>query len=269
VEQAAARLAVVGGGEVEAAATATATTTRRKIPLAMIEDDPDLQPRAKIDRATVDRYAELLRDGIVLPPVVLVFDGEKFWLADGFHRTYAHEDAGLKDIEAIVQAGDKTDAVRISLRANAEHGRPRTETDLKRAYQKAVQFGLVEPHDWKGVKELIACSQERAYTFTSAAREELERKRRRQMFDLPKQGLSYEFLIIPPRNSRHPPSLPPSPTPPMIPTSSTSRTRSRSPRLIRPMRRFLSLKLHRLPIPTLSRFRPASWTRSRRRRWTT
>jgi hypothetical protein len=99
------------------------------VPVEAIVTDPDLQPWAKIDRSTVERYAELLRDGVALPPVELVTDGRSIWLADGFHRVFAHKEAGLAQIEAIVRRGDKLDALRISLQANFQHGRPRTEKD--------------------------------------------------------------------------------------------------------------------------------------------
>ncbi len=35
-------------------------------------------------------------DRLALPPIVLVFDGERFRLADGFHRPDVHKDAGLE-----------------------------------------------------------------------------------------------------------------------------------------------------------------------------
>jgi ParB-like chromosome segregation protein Spo0J len=159
-------------------------TTRRQVPVEAIVTDPDLQPRAKIDRPTVARYAEMLRDGVALPPVELVTDGQSIWLADGFHRVFAHEDAGLAQIEAIVRQGDKLDALRISLRANFQHGRPRTEKDLDRAYQKAVRFELVDPGDIQGVRTLLACSSRKAEELTKPTRDARESERRRRMVDL-------------------------------------------------------------------------------------
>jgi hypothetical protein len=76
-----------------------------------------------------------------------VFDGERFWLADGFHRVYGHDEAGLAECEALIHYGSKLDAARIALRANAEHGRPRTEKDIDRAYQ-AVAESRLQPCRW-------------------------------------------------------------------------------------------------------------------------
>jgi ParB-like chromosome segregation protein Spo0J len=165
-------------------------TTRRMVPVEAIVTDPDLQPRTKIDRPTVERYAELLRDGVVLPPVELVTDGRSIWLGDGFHRVFAHEDAGLAQIEAFVRRGDKLDALKISLRTNATHGRARSEKDLDRAYQKAVQFELVESGDWEAVAKLIGCGSTKAKELTRPTREARENLRNRQILELSEQGQS-------------------------------------------------------------------------------
>ncbi len=111
----------------------------------------------------------MLRDGVVLPSVELVTDGRSIWLGDGFHRVFAHREAGLPEVDAVRQ-GDKTDALRISLRANAEHGRPRTDRDLERAYTKAVQFELADPGDWEAVAALIGCSTRKAQELTRPTR---------------------------------------------------------------------------------------------------
>jgi hypothetical protein len=166
-------------------------TSRRKLPLRRLTLDKAMQPREKIDGATVDRYAELLLEGVALPPVTVVLDGEKkFWLGDGFHRFYGHEKAGLREIEAEVRLGSKIDAILIALRANAEHGRPRSDKDLKRAYRLAVQHDLVKPWDVDGVAKLIACTQQWARRLTEDVRNAREAELRQKMFELKEQGVS-------------------------------------------------------------------------------
>jgi hypothetical protein len=168
---------------------------RRKVPLRRLTLDKAMQPREKIDGATVDRYAELLLEGVALPPVVVVLDGEKqFWLGDGFHRVYAHEKAGLREIEAEVHIGSKIDAILIALRANAEHGRPRSDKDLRRAYRLAVQHDLVKPWDVGGVRKLIACTDRWARELTKDVREAREAELRQKMFELKEQGLSQRII---------------------------------------------------------------------------
>jgi ParB-like chromosome segregation protein Spo0J len=163
---------------------------RRKMPLSGVTLDKELQPRAKIDGPTVDRYAEMLLDGVVMPPVVVVYDGEKFWLADGFHRVYGHEKAGLREIEAEIHYGSKLDAIRISLKANAEHGRPRSDRDLQDAYDLAVKHGLVDAGSVEKVAAIIACHPRHAQRLTESVRNAREAELRQKMFELKEQGFS-------------------------------------------------------------------------------
>ena len=46
--------------------------------------DPDLQPRAAIDKDVLEDYGQHLVDGVQFPPVIAFFDGETRWLADGY-----------------------------------------------------------------------------------------------------------------------------------------------------------------------------------------
>jgi hypothetical protein len=78
-------------------------------------------------------YAEALLDGEVLPPVTAYYDGTDYWLADGFHRTMAHEIAEVPNIDVVVHQGSRRDAVLHSVGANATHGCRRTAADKRRA----------------------------------------------------------------------------------------------------------------------------------------
>jgi hypothetical protein len=163
---------------------------RRKMPLRGVTLDKAMQPREKIDGPTVDRYAELLLEGVVMPAVILVYDGETFWLADGYHRVLSHEKAGLPEIEAEIHYGSKLDAVRIALRANADHGKPRSDKDLRRAYRLAVQHDLVDGGDVDGLAKLIACTDRWARELTKDVREAREAELRQKMHELKEQGFS-------------------------------------------------------------------------------
>jgi hypothetical protein len=92
-----------------------------------------LQPRAELHRDWIDYYAQDMVAGAAFPPVVVFFDGRKYWLGDGFHRTYAAEAAGLTDINADVRKGGYREALLRSVSANAEHGHRRTTDDKRRA----------------------------------------------------------------------------------------------------------------------------------------
>src|SRR5262249_3773262 len=115
------------------------TKTQAKGPCGMlalreIRTDGDTQARWRLDQATVDAYAELLKDKVNLPPAVVFNDGGvHFWLADGFHRHAAHAKAGLTSMLCEVRKGTQRDALLYAVGANAEHGLPRSNSDKHRA----------------------------------------------------------------------------------------------------------------------------------------
>ena len=68
----------------------------------------------------------------------MFFDGEAYWLADGFHRYRAHERAACAFIAADVKQGTRRDAILYSWGANARHGLPRTNADKRRNVSAAL-----------------------------------------------------------------------------------------------------------------------------------
>lgn len=100
------------------------------LPMSLVELSGGTQQRP-LDQSTVDKYVELMRDGLDFPPVEIIFDGKVHWLWDGFHRYRAHQLLERKEIRANVEVGNKRDAVWYSLGANATHGLPRPYGSLK------------------------------------------------------------------------------------------------------------------------------------------
>lgn len=114
------------------------------IPAGRIQTD-GLQVRAEQNRQHVEEMAELFDadnpswpDG--LPPVVLFFDGESYYLADGHHRLAAALEAGCAEIRASVRPGDRTAALWHAIGANVGHGLRRTNEDKRRAVSLAHQL---------------------------------------------------------------------------------------------------------------------------------
>jgi hypothetical protein len=121
----------------------TATAKVVKLRLESIEIDHGLQARAAMNDAVIEEYAQAFRACAKFPPIVVFFDGERYWLADGFHRTAAARRARLKSIDAEVRPGSRRDALLYALGSNADHGLRRTDDDKR----KAVRTLLADP-DW-------------------------------------------------------------------------------------------------------------------------
>lgn len=103
------------------------------IAIAKLRRDGGTQPRAMLDPATVDVYADGVREGASFPPIGAVYDGTDYWVWDGFHRIAGHEAAGKTKIAADIQPGTRRDAVLLACGANATPGLRRTTEDKRRA----------------------------------------------------------------------------------------------------------------------------------------
>ena len=115
-----------------------------KMLLSEIRTDGGTQPRAAIDESIVKEYAEALRSGAKFPAVVVFHDGATYWLAEGFHRYFAHRSAGLDSIAVDIREGTRRDAVLFSVGANATHGLRRSNEDKRKAVMT-----LLEDDEWR------------------------------------------------------------------------------------------------------------------------
>jgi hypothetical protein len=110
------------------------------VEISAIRLDGDTQSRAQTDPATVAEYAELYRQGVGLPPVVLYCDGVDWWCADGHHRVEAAALAELEEIEAFVYEGGADLAALHSCGANQSHGLRRSPEDKRRAALRCMKL---------------------------------------------------------------------------------------------------------------------------------
>lgn len=149
---------LVGKGAVEAAGTGddrrfrltpeSRTVTARpkprleQIPLEHLTFDRSCQQRAAglFDEATVERYVELVNEGVKFPPLEVVWEHKAGtnWVFGGFHRGEAFRRAGRNSCECYVYDGTKQDAVVYSLAENGNHPLGRTTVDVQRALSSAV-----------------------------------------------------------------------------------------------------------------------------------
>lgn len=113
----------------------TETTATRYLSTSGIRTDGGTQSRDGLSEATIKEYTEKFLDGAQFPALVVFYDGAEYWLADGFHRIAAAQDAQIDLIECYVMQGTQRDAILFSVGANGRHGLPRTNDDKRRAVQ--------------------------------------------------------------------------------------------------------------------------------------
>ena len=106
--------------------------------------DGGTQSRVKIIQEAVDEYAESLKNGARFPPVLAYYDGIKYYLTDGFHRFFAHQKAGIKDIDVQIVNGTLRDAILRSFSVNSENGRHRSNEDKRNAVQ-----AMLDDFEWQ------------------------------------------------------------------------------------------------------------------------
>jgi protein gp37 len=117
-----------------------ATTT--SLELALIIRDPEIQPRERMNHETITQYSEDMLAGIAFPPIRVFFDGERYWLSQGFHRFGAAEHAGIEEVDVEIIDGTRQDAIWDAAGSNLEHdtvGLRRSNADKRRAVEMALR----------------------------------------------------------------------------------------------------------------------------------
>lgn len=103
-----------------------------------IRIDGGTQMRSELDQGRVKQYAEMMRAGDIFDPVLTVYDGTTHWLVDGFHRYFASQECGFKDISVNYKPGSLEDAQDMALSMNSKHGLSRTNADKRKAVEAAL-----------------------------------------------------------------------------------------------------------------------------------
>jgi hypothetical protein len=117
----------------------------QKLAIEKIRLDGETQPRVNMDGPAVYDYADDMKAGDKFPPIKVFYDGESYWLADGWHRLKAAKQCEFKDILADVTEGSLRDArLYAYTEANSKQGMRRTREDKK----KAAKFLLLD-EQWR------------------------------------------------------------------------------------------------------------------------
>jgi uncharacterized ParB-like nuclease family protein len=148
----------------------TATPTTSSIDVNRIVRDADLQIRQEFDAETVAEYIAHVDE---LPPVTVFFDGERYWLADGWHRLDAHQGAGRTHINCKIHEGGKLDALKHALGANRTHGLKRKPQDIRKAVRVAMLTADLQANSSVLVSQLVGISQKHAHNIMVEIRKEL------------------------------------------------------------------------------------------------
>ena len=147
----------------------TTDTAMQKIKLSQICTDGGTQMRQNIDSDVVTAYADEIKNKARFLRSILFYDGEEYWLADGFHRFHGAHAAEKKHINANIHDGGKRDAVLFAVGANAAHGLRRTNADKRRAVTT-----LLEDKKWSNWSDrTIAKRCGVSNPFVSSVRNEL------------------------------------------------------------------------------------------------
>jgi ParB-like chromosome segregation protein Spo0J len=127
------------------------------------------QTRVEIDNQLINEYRDAIREGCLLPPAIVFYDGTVYWMADGFHRWHAHRQANLTIIECEIRQGTQRDAIFYSISANNAHGKRRTNADKRRAV--TIMLRDAEWSQWSD--SLIANKCGVSHTFVGDVRGQL------------------------------------------------------------------------------------------------
>jgi len=133
----------------------------KTINIKTIRIDGGTQSRVEINNEIVTEYSDAIKAGAEFPAVVVFNDGADNWLADGFHRFHAHNQAGKTSIFADVRPGTARDAVLYSLGANGTHGLNRTNADKRKAV--VTMLNDAEWVKWSDSAIAKSCSVSGAY----------------------------------------------------------------------------------------------------------
>jgi hypothetical protein len=127
--------------------------TVQAIPIVQIRTDGGTQIRTSTYFDKIDEYTQAMLDGAVFPPLTVFWDGEHYWLADGFHRldALAAVAQALKRrryaVECEVIDGSRREAVIYACGANSGHGIQRTNADKQAAVKTMLTNPLVANDD--------------------------------------------------------------------------------------------------------------------------
>jgi hypothetical protein len=114
----------------------------KKLNISVIRIDGGTQSRKELNQYKVAEYADLMKDGVVFPPITVFFDGSDYWLASGFHRYFATKTNNIVSIECDIKDGTVRDAKLFAYGAN-NHGLPHTAEE-----KREIALNMFKDSEW-------------------------------------------------------------------------------------------------------------------------
>jgi hypothetical protein len=106
--------------------------------LDLLDENAGTESR-ELHPQTVDDYAEHWKSGGTFSPILVYQDGDRHFLADGFHRKAGARKAGRTHVPALVRVGNRLEALEASLGSNHTNGERRSVEDKCYAVDKALK----------------------------------------------------------------------------------------------------------------------------------
>ena len=138
------------------------TSSKTMLRCEQIEATAATQVRTKLYKDVIDAYREDLQHGAKFPAIdVFCEKGAERWiLADGFHRLYAHIHAEIELIEVKIHEGGMHKALLFALQANQRHGLRRTNADKVNAIRLALKDPQISQHTQAEIADIVGVTRE-------------------------------------------------------------------------------------------------------------
>jgi hypothetical protein len=149
-----------------------------------IRIDGGTQFREEIDQNLVKEYKEDMMKGDVFPPIDCTFDGSNYWMARGFHRYFAMQSMGLKQVEINYKPGTQEDAQDWALGDNATHGLRRTPKTKRNQVESALSKDRHKDKSDREIAKLCNVS----HTFVASVRNPKVKERQAENQKKHKEG---------------------------------------------------------------------------------
>lgn len=124
--------------------TTEAPPKPRSVALSRIVEDPAIQPRLRMSRDAISRYANVYRNNRRdVPPILCgtIDRREGLILIDGYHRVQAARRARLTALPALIVETTLPEAKWLAVEANLKHGVPLTRAEGRTVFQRFVRAG--------------------------------------------------------------------------------------------------------------------------------